>query len=261
MNYETLTAKVDERGVAFVFLNRPEKRNSMSGQMISDLADMSATLGQNTAVRAIVLAGEGKVFCAGGDLDWMKAQIAADRGTRIKEATKLANMLKALNEIPKPLIGRIHGGAFGGGVGLACVCDVAVTEETTKFGLTETRLGLIPATIGPYVLARLGEGNARRVFMSSRLFDAKEAQKLGVVAKVVKAVELDAAVEAEVAPYLSVAPGAVGAAKALARSLGPKIDQATIEDTINRLADTWEGEEAAHGIDAFLNKTSPRWSV
>lgn len=260
MTYDTLSVRTDDRGVAYVALNRPEKRNAMSGEMIAELADLAETLGQKDSARAIVLSGSGQVFCAGGDLDWMKAQINANRETRIREATKLAQMLQALNEMPTPLIARIQGGAFGGGVGLACVCDVAIADTTAKFGLTETRLGLIPATIGPYVIARMGEGKARRVYMSSRIFDAAEARDLGIIAKTVPFEDLDDAVEAEVAPYLAVAPGAVGAAKALARSLGPKIDQDVINDTINRLADAWDGEEAAHGIDAFLTKTPPRWS-
>lgn len=259
MSYETLDITLDDRGVAYVTLNLPEKRNALSAQMIADLTDIAQTLGAKDDTRAIVLSGAGKVFCAGGDLTWMKAQIEADRPTRMVEARKLAEMLQALNEMPTPLIGRIHGGAFGGGVGMACVCDVAIADMSTKFGLTETRLGLIPATIGPYVLARMGEGNARRVFMSARLFDASEAADLGVVAKAVSAEELDAAVEAEVVPYLSVAPRAVGAAKSLARSLGPRIDAEVIDATIERLADTWEGEEADHGISCFLSKSKARW--
>lgn len=257
--YDTLTVEVDARGVGYVTLNLPDSRNALSAAMIAELTDMARTLGAREETRAIVLSGAGKVFCAGGDLTWMKAQIEADRETRMREARKLAEMLKALNEMPTPLIGRIHGGAFGGGVGMACVCDVAIAEETTPFGLTETRLGLIPATIGPYVLARMGEGAARRVFMSARLFKASEAVELGIVAKAVPEADLDAAVEAEVLPYLSVAPVAVGAAKALARSLGPRVDDAVIDDTIRRLADTWETEEAAHGIEAFLTRTKPRW--
>ena len=260
MTASTLDIRVDDRGVAYVSLNLPDTRNALSGQMIAELTEMALTLGAATTTRAVVLSGAGKVFCAGGDLNWMKAQITADRATRMAEARKLAEMLHALNEMPTPLIGRLHGGAFGGGVGMACVCDVAIADDATKFGLTETRLGLIPATIGPYVLARMGEGNARRVFMSSRVFDAQEAAALGIIARTVPAADLDAAIEAEVAPYLAVAPEAVGAAKALARALGPRIDAAVIDDTIRRLADTWEGEEATHGIDAFLRKTPPRWS-
>lgn len=259
-DYETLAILVDERGVAYVTLNQPDKRNALSAQMIAELTDMAKTLGAANTTRAIVLAGEGKLFCAGGDLSWMKAQIEADRPTRMAEARKLALMLNALNEMPTPLIARIHGGAYGGGVGMACVADVAVAETGAKFGFTETRLGLIPATIGPYVLARMGEGNARRVFMSSRVFDAAEALDLRVIARLVEADQLDAAVEAEVAPYLVVAPEAVGAAKALARALGPQINAEVIDETITRLADTWEGEEAAHGIEAFLTRTPARWA-
>ena len=260
MSYNTLEVRIDERGVASVTLNLPERRNALSAAMIEDLTAAAHTLGGSKAVRAVVLSGAGKVFCAGGDLNWMTAQIKADRATRMAEARKLALMLQALNEMPKPLIGRIHGAAMGGGIGLACVCDSAVADEATRFGLTETRLGLIPATIGPYVIARMGEGKARRVFMSARLFDAAEALELGIIARRVSAAALDEAVEAEVVPYLSVAPGAVAAAKAHARSLGAKIDEAVIEDSIQRLADTWEGEEAAHGVAAFLNKEDPDWA-
>lgn len=259
MTYETLDIHQDDRGVAYVKLNLPDKRNALAPEMIAELTDMAQALGAARDTRAIVLSGTGKVFCAGGDLGWMKAQINADRATRIREARKLAEMLNALNTMPTPLIGRIHGGAFGGGVGMACVCDVAIADESAKFGLTETRLGIIPAIIGPYVVARLGEGNARRVFMSARIFDAAEAAALGVVACAVPSDDLDAAVEAEVAPYLSVAPGAVGAAKALVRTLGPRIDADVIDDTIRQLADIWESAEAAQGIEAFFAKIPAPW--
>ena len=259
MSYETLKVSKDVRGVVDLCLNMPDTRNAMSAQMITELTDFAATTGADPTTRAIVLRGEGKVFCAGGDLGWMQEQIKADRLTRMTEARKLAMMLFALNTMRAPLIGRIHGGAFGGGVGLACICDVVIADKNAKFGLTETRLGLIPATISPYVLARMGEGLARRVFMSSRLFLADEAVTLGIVASAVESDALDAAVEAEITPYLSVAPGAVAEAKALARALGPAINKATIDATIIRLADTWEGPEAAEGIAAFLNKTKPSW--
>lgn len=257
MGYETILVSTDARGVVDLCLDRPKARNALSGQMIAELADFAGSVAECT--RAIVLRGAGSVFCSGGDLGWMKAQIEADRGTRRAEARKLAMMLKALNELPVPLIGKLHGGAFGGGVGLACVCDVVVAAADTKFGLTETKLGLIPATISPYVIARIGEGKARRVFMSSRVFDAPEAHDLGLVAKVVTPGDLDAAVEAEIAPYLKAAPQAVAQAKALARALGPRIDQEVIDTTIERLVETWEGPEATEGIKAFLNKTKPGW--
>ena len=250
---------MDDRGVLYATLDRPDKRNALSAAMMDELTDLAATIGQQIATRAIVLGGAGSAFCAGGDLDWMMAQINADRPSRMSEARRLATMLGALNEMPTPLIGRIHGSALGGGVGLACICDTVVAVDSTKFGFTETRLGLIPATIGPYVIARIGEGRARRVFMSARIFDAAEARDLGIVSRTVNAADLDTAVEAEVAPYLSAAPGAVGAAKALARALGPRIDADVTEETIHRLADIWEGEEATEGVSAFLDKRPAKW--
>lgn len=257
---ETITIDVDGRGVARLVLKRPEKHNALSAEMIAELTQAAGRLGADPAVRIVVLEGAGPSFCAGGDLGWMKAQIAADAATRAKGALALGRMLRALNTLPKPLIGRIHGAAFGGGVGLACICDVAVAEEGARFGLTETRLGLTPATIGPYVVARMGEARARRVFMSSRRFDAAEAVTLGIVARAVPAAELDAAVEAEVAPYLACAPGAVAEAKALVRSLGAPIDEAVLARTVEALVTRWESEEAAEGIAAFFEKRDPSWA-
>ena len=191
----------------------------------------------------------------------MQAQIESDRDGRKREARRIAGMLQALNEMPLPLIGRIEGAALGGGTGIACICDIAIAANDAKFGLTETRLGLIPATISPYVLARMGEGRARRVFMNSKIFGADEAVELGIIARVVAPDELDAAVEAEVAPYLALPSGAVGRSKALARFLGPTIDDAVIGETIERLADTWETEDAREGIAAFLEKRKPSWAA
>ena len=258
--FTAITTEIDARGVVHLTLNRPDKKNALSAQMITELTEFAGSIAKEPAARVVVLRGAGDVFCAGGDLDWMKVQINADRAGRMAEARKLAQMLQSLNELPLPLIGVVHGGAFGGGVGMACVCDVVIAETDTKFGLTETRLGLIPATISPYVIARMGEGKARRVFMSARIFAASEARELELIADCVPAKQLDARVEAEVTPYLKVAPGAVTASKALARALGPKINDAVIEDTIKRLADTWEGIEAKAGIEAFLNKTKPPWA-
>ncbi len=257
--YETISLDCDDRGVARLTLNRPEKHNALSAAMIAELTEAAGRLGRDPAVRAIVLTGAGESFCAGGDLGWMREQMAADGATRAKEATKLAMMLNALNTCPKPVIGRVQGNAFGGGVGMASVSDVAIAADGARFGLTETKLGLIPATIGPYVLARMGEAMARRVFMSARLFGAPEAVTLGLVARTVPAADLDAAVEAEVAPYLSCAPGAVAEAKALARRLGPRIDEAVIAETIQALVLRWESAEAVEGIGAFFEKRPPAW--
>ena len=169
---ETIRVERDDRGVATIWMTRVEKHNAMSALMMDELTQAAKDLGSDDSVRVVVLAAEGKSFCAGGDLGWMKAQFDASPEIKEQEARRLANMLWTLNFLPKPLIGRLQGNAFGGGVGMAAVCDVAIGVEGLKMGLTETKLGLIPATIGPYVLARMGEAMARRVFMSARLFDA-----------------------------------------------------------------------------------------
>ncbi|MCC5954936.1 MAG: crotonase/enoyl-CoA hydratase family protein [Natronohydrobacter sp.] len=258
--YQTLTLETDARGVATLTLNRPEKHNVLDAQMIAELTEVAARLGADAAVRVVVLTGAGASFCAGGDLGWMKAQMAADAETRALEAGKLAAMLGALNRMPKPLIGRVQGQAFGGGVGMMAVCDVAIGVDRAQFALTETRLGLIPATIGPYVLARMGEAMARRVFMSGRRFDAGEAVRLGLLARAVTADALDDAVEAEVAPYLSCAPGAVARAKALALHLGAGIGEGGVRHSIAELVACWEGEEAQEGVEAFFTRRKPRWA-
>ncbi len=258
--YETITLKTDERGVATLMLDRPEKHNALSALMIAELTQAAAQLSSDNAVRVVVLAASGKSFCAGGDLGWMQAQMAADPETRFVEARKLAEMLNALNTLPKPLIGALQGNAFGGGVGMAAVCDVAIGVDSLKMSLTETRLGLIPATIGPYVIARMGEARARRVFMSARLFGAAEAVELGLLARAVPADSLAEAVEAEVQPYLSCAPGAVSSAKRLVQSLGPRVDEAVIDHSIQQLVARWETDEAQEGIAAFFDKRKPAWN-
>ena len=256
---DTIDISVDERGVATLTLAREDKHNALSAQMIAELTEAAARLGSDPAVRVVVLTGAGRSFCAGGDLAWMKEQMAASATTRAAEARKLAEMLGALDRMPKPLIGRVQGQAFGGGIGMMSVCDVAVGVDSAKFGLTETRLGLIPATIGPYVVARMGAGRARRVFMSARIFNAAEAVELGLLAKIVPAEELEAAVEAEVAPYLACAPGAVAKAKALVAALEPRVNDGVVDMTIAALVEAWESDEGPEGVSAFFEKRKPRW--
>jgi len=227
--------------------------------MLADLTRAATVLASDAAVRVVVLTGAGKSFCAGGDLGWMQEQMAADPETRAREAAKLAYMLQALNTLPKPLIGALQGNALGGGVGLAAVCDVALGADHLKMGLTETRLGIIPATIGPYVIARMGEGRARRVFMNAKIFSAAEAVSLGLLARTTPGDALAQAVEEEVVPYLSCAPGAVAAAKRLARDLGPTIDDTVIDMSISALKSRWETDEAAEGIGSFFEKRKAHW--
>lgn len=259
MSWTTITLETDTRGVATLTLNRSEKHNAMSADMIAELTEAAGQIAQDDAIRVVVLTGAGESFCAGGDLGWMREQMAADGPTRAEHAGKLAGMLGALNTLPKPLIGRIQGPAYGGGIGMMSVCDIAIGADTGRFGLTETRLGLIPATIGPYVLARMGEAMARRVFMSARLFRADEAVTLGLLAKAVPVEELDAAIEAEIKPYLACAPGAIAVSKALALKLGSGITQEQIDHSIGELVARWETDEAAEGIDAFFGKRKANW--
>lgn len=258
--FETIRIETDARGVAHLWLARADKHNALSAQMMDELTAAITQLGADPAVRVVVLAAEGASFCAGGDLKWMQANIAASPEERAAGARKLAGMLGAMDACPKPVIGRIHGNAFGGGIGMMAVCDVALGVPGARFGLTETRLGLTPATISPYVVARMGAAKARRVFMSARLFGADEAVALDLLARVVPPEDLDAAIEAEVAPYLACAPGAVAEAKALVRHLGPRIDAAVIEHTVAALVARWESPEAGEGISAFFEKRKPGWS-
>ncbi len=257
--FQTLKIRTDERGIATLTLNRADKHNAMSGQMIDELDQAAAMLGRDEAVRAVVLTGAGRSFSAGADLEWMRAQTEADDDTRRTQARALAMMLYRLNSLPKPLIGRVQGQAFGGGIGLISVCDTAIGVEDAKFALSETRLGLIPATIGPYVIECMGLSRARRVFMSARTFMAPEAVELGLLARAVAADDLDQAVEAQITPYLSTAPGAVAAAKSLALSLGSAITPDQIDTTIDALVARWRSDETRDGIAAFFERKPPPW--
>ncbi|MEM7073827.1 MAG: crotonase/enoyl-CoA hydratase family protein [Pseudomonadota bacterium] len=259
--YDTLKLETDARGVASVWLVRPEKHNALSARLIADLHAAADALASDEDVRVVVLAAEGESFCAGADLAWMRAQFEASPEARRDEANRLARMLQALNTLPKPLIARVQGQAFGGGIGLLSVCDAAIGTNGARFALSETRLGLIPATIGPYVAARLGPARARRVFMTSRRFDAAEAVRLGLLSAAVPEDSLDEAVAREVAPCLACAPGAVSEAKALLRSFGPVIDEAVIARSVDALVACWDGDEAREGVSAFFDKRTPNWAT
>lgn len=257
--FETLTLENDALGICTLTLDRPEKHNALNAQMIAELRDAALLVAKDKNVRVVVLAANGKTFCAGGDLGWMREQAAKDRAGKIRESSQLAMMLQELDNLPKPLIGRVHGPAYGGGVGMMSVCDIVVAVDSTRFALTETRLGLIPATIGPYVVRRLGEGAARQVFMNAAMFDAERAQKLGLVSFIAGADDLDKIVAEQARAFLDCAPGAIADAKYLCQFLGrnPRIDQ--LEFTANKLADRWETEEAEEGIRSFFAREKPSW--
>lgn len=257
---ETIRIDQDDRGVATLWLTRTDKHNAMSALMMDELRHAAETLGADDSVRVVILAAEGKTFCAGGDLAWMREQFEADSAKRMSEARRLADMLLALDRLPKPLIGRLQGNALGGGVGLASVCDCAIGADHIQMGLTEVKLGLIPATIGPYVIARMGAARARQVFFQGRVFDAPEAERLGLLSRVVFPENLDEAVEAEVVPYLKAAPNAVARAKALVRELGGGADPAQIDVSVTALAEIWAGDESSEGIAAFFERRPAAWT-
>lgn len=259
MKYEAIDLTIDARGVAYVTLQRPEKHNALNALMIEELTILAQRLGQQGAVRVVVLSGAGKSFCAGGDLGWMKETMAKDRAGKMVQAEALAAMLGAWNDLAKPVIAQVHGAAYGGGVGMVSVCDIVVAAEDARFALTETRLGLIPATIGPFVVARLGQSFARQVFFNSKPFTAEFLQRAGLVAHICRADTLPEAVEAEVAALLQCAPGAVAQAKALCLSLAGENPVAEAKRTASALADCWETQETQEGIAAFFAKETPPW--
>ena len=259
--FETIKIATDVRGIARLTLSRPDKHNTLSGKMIDELTEAAGRLGTDPKVRVVILQAEGDSFCAGGDLDWMKAQIAGNSDQRRAGATALAMMLRALDTMPKPLIGRVQGAAYGGGVGMMSVCDLTVGVPDARFGLTETKLGLIPATISPYVIARIGVTAARRHMFASRLFGAEEAHRIGLLSGIAAPDDLDAAIGAEVEPFLACAPGAVADAKALIREIVPAPDPALIDKTVGLLVKRWESDESAEGIAAFFERRKPRWVV
>lgn len=254
MSYNTIELSTDARGVATLTLSRPDKHNALSAEMMAEITKASKSLAADDAVRAVILAAKGKSFCAGADLNWMRAQAAQDRAGKISEARVLANMLSSLNSLPKPLIGRIEGNAYGGGIGLMAVCDVVVAVEGLRFALTETKLGLIPATIGPFVLRRMSETYARQVFFTAKPFGTELAVRSGLISSVCVAGNMDVAIEAEIAPILQAAPGAVAAAKHLLKQMQGCRDEDDIELTVNALADRWETSEAQQRIAAFLKE-------
>lgn len=259
MSTPTIRIERTSRGVARLTLARAEKHNALNIEMIRSLGVAAETLGEDASIRAVVLAGDGASFCAGADLGWMREQAVKDKPARLAEAMELAGMLQALDRLPKLLIARVQGPAYGGGVGLLAVCDIVIAADTAKFALTETRLGLIPATIGPFIVRRLGEGGARRVMLNAKTMDAREALAAGLVSVVVAPGELDAAVDAEVTAALACAPGAIADAKALCQQLArnPAADQRGW--SAEQLARRWETAEAQEGLASFFEQAPPSW--
>ena len=257
--YETLKLEVDDRGVARLTLARPQAHNALNAKLIADLQHAVDALATRSDVRAVVLTGEGESFCSGGDLRWMQENMKKTRAERLSESSALAIMLSAMNELPMPMLGRINGPAYGGGVGMISVCDIAIGVEGAKFALTEVSLGLLPANIAPYVVARIGAANARRTMLTARRMTALEAKSFGLLNDVVSDAELDAAIERELTDLLRCAPGAVAATKKLIAFVDRHDLPASMVYTADRLADAWDSAEGQEGVACFFEKRTPSW--
>ena len=257
----TTTLDVQRQGhVARVFLNRPEVRNAFNDGVIAELTATFAALGADPTLRAIVLGGHGKAFCAGADLNWMKAMAGYDWDQNRADAQALADMLWTVWQCPVPVVGRIHGDCYAGGMGLAAVCDILVAGDGVEFCLSEARLGLLPGTISPYVIRAMGEQVARRYFVTAERFTAAQALAMGFVHEVCAADALDAKVDELVGTLVANGPMATRACKRLVQDVaGRAIDEALRAETARRIADIRASDEGKEGLQSFLGKRPPAW--
>ncbi|MBD8657455.1 enoyl-CoA hydratase/isomerase family protein [Oxalobacteraceae sp. CFBP 13730] len=259
MTYDTLLVTVADK-VATVTLNRPDLRNAFNEEAIAELARVFDELGRNDAVRAIVLAANGPSFCAGADLNWMKKMAGYSHDENHADAMRLAAMLRTIYLCPKPVVARVQGDCYAGGMGLVAACDIVVASDTAGFCLSEVKLGLIPATISPYVIKAMGEQAARRYFITAERFDAAEAQRIGVAHTVVASEALDATVAGIVKALVNNSPHAVRQAKTLVREMvGQPVDDALLRDTAGRIAAIRASTEGREGVASFLEKRKPTW--
>lgn len=251
-----------DRGVATLCLNRPELHNAFDAGLIATLTAALERVGADPDVRAVVLGGSGASFSAGADLQWMRAMAGASQEENRTDSLALARLMRTLDELPKPTIARVHGASFGGGVGLVACCDIAIAVEGARFGLTESRLGLLPAVISPYVIAAIGPRQARRWFATGEHFDAATACDIGLVHQVVPAAGLDAAVQAQLDLLRKAGPVAAASAKILVREVCAAGGDRDALDRANAalIAALRASDEGREGLSAFLEKRAPRWT-
>lgn len=255
----TLKISVDDY-VATVTLARPDKRNAFNDEVIAELNQAFTQLGSSEQVRVIVLAAEGKAFCAGADLNWMRAMADYSREENLADADKLAQMLSTLYRCPKPTIAAIQGDVYAGGIGLISACDIAIAVESANFCLSEVRLGLAPATISPYVIRAMGARAAHRYFLTAEVFDAVEAQRIGLIHESVTATELEAKVAAVAKKLRNNSPNAVKECKQLVQYVaGETINETLIAQTVEGIADIRASDEGKEGVQSFLQKRKPNW--
>jgi methylglutaconyl-CoA hydratase len=260
MTYRFLaTERLD--AVEYVTLNRPDVRNALNEELIGELAAWTAQIRSDRSVRVAVLGGAGRVFSAGADVTWMARAAQFTEEENLRDARTLSSMFAAMDSLPVPLVGKVQGAALGGGVGLAAICDVVVADETAVFGFTEVKLGILPAVISPFAIAKIGRSAARELFLTGARFSAARAREIGLVHRVVPAADLDRTVHEYVQEFLGAGPAAIAAAKALIGQIaGRSIEEAgplTAEAIARRRVST-EGQE---GLRAFLDKRKPQWSA
>jgi methylglutaconyl-CoA hydratase len=247
--------------VEHVTLNRPDVRNAFNERVVEELSHWAETVASDQAVRVAVLDGAGKTFCAGADLGWMARMAAYTHDENVEDAAAMARMYAALDRLPLPLVGRIHGAALGGGAGLVAVCDIAVAEAGTVFGFTEVKLGILPAVISPYVLAKIGASATRELFLTGMRFDAARAKEIGLVHAVAAADQLDARVAAYADELLGSGPDAIATTKELLRTIVGRPPQDVVGLTADTIAARRASPEGQEGLQAFLEKRRPRWNV
>lgn len=261
MDTPTLLIDTDSRGVTTVILNRPEKHNAYDDRMVTQISTCFRQLAKDDQVKVVVLAANGDNFSAGADLAWMQRIMNYSFDENQRDANALAVMLSSINMLPKPVIAKVQGQAMGGGVGLISCCDVAICSEDAEFSMPEVKLGLIPSTISPYIIAAIGARAARRYFLTAEKFSSQKAKELGLISEVVKPEVLDSTVEHFIEVFLNNAPNAMNAAKKLVFDLANKtIDKDVMSDTSQRIARTRISSEGQEGLQAFLEKRPPDWS-
>lgn len=260
MTAQSIQVAIDQRGVATVTMNRPDKHNAFDDVVIAELTQAFTALAGNPDVRVMVLVAEGKSFSAGADLGWMKRMASYSYEDNLRDANALATMLKTLNQLPFPTIARVQGAAFGGAVGLVSCCDMAIASPRASFSLSEVKIGLIPATISPYVIAAIGQRASRRYFMTAERFSAEEANHLGLVTQLVAAEQLDETINAMIDTLLANSPAAIKAAKQLVFDVENRVlTDDLIKDTSERIARIRVSAEGQEGLSAFLEKRPAGW--
>ncbi|MDP9111917.1 MAG: enoyl-CoA hydratase-related protein, partial [Candidatus Eremiobacteraeota bacterium] len=241
-------------GVAQVHLSRPDVRNAFNAQVIEELHRAFDRLGADADVRAIVLSGEGKAFCGGADINWMRGSLELSQEENVADAKRMSEMFRAIDRCPKPVIARVHGAALGGGAGLVAVCDIAIAADETIFGFTETKLGILPAVISPFVLAKIGESHARALFLTGERFDARRAATIGLVHEVVALTEIDLAVQRVLDEIKTASPSAIAFAKKIIAGVSAVTYDETLHITSHAIAEQRTSIEGQEGLRAFLER-------